>query len=299
MRGLLTQLHYFVYTLLAIPRAVAFIREQRLWEGLRQYKWVRRFVIGVAIVAGLYLIQEFIESVGRSTQVGIAQGFFSSDGFLGRVGHNAYDSLTDGGVKWVILILLEVVIYHFMRQSLKVIAGKEVEQAHLFKPFVEAQKRMIAVSFCAYGLEIFLTEVCTSVISGILPFLSFLEAPFVLFVQCTLIGFAIVDNYHEQFGLKIGQSLRYARQRYLGICLAVGVPLFFVLKIPFFGALVGPLVASVTVALAMYELSDLDTVGYQPTEKEKKKAAKKAAKAERKAERKAQQKAAKEAAGLV
>lgn len=273
----LRQIHQFTYTLLAFPRASRFIRTYRLWAGMKEYKWVYRFVLLVAALAGLYLVAEFLNYTETHAEATITQSVFSADGFISQIGFETYESMTDGALKWVILILLEVVIYHFMRQSLKIVANKDVEDAHKFKPFADAQARMIGVSFMAYGLEIALTEVFAGVVFGIFGPIRFLEPAFVLLVQCSLLGFAIVDNYNEQYGLKVGQSFRYTRMGYIGVCLGVGVPLYFILKIPFIGAVIGPIVASVVVAIVMYELSDLATVGYVPSKKEQAKIDKKAA----------------------
>lgn len=275
LQFIIQQAHQVFYTLVAIPRAARFIKHHQLWQGLREYKWVQRMLMIAGGIISLYLISEFWDSLEKSNEVGVVQSLFASNGFLGRIGADAYDSLSSGSLKWIILILLEVVIYHFMRQSLKIVDKKEVENAQALKPFLDAQKRMIVVSIMAYAIELALTGIVIEIVVGIFSFLAFLKPAFILLIQCTLLGFAIVDNYYEQFGLKIQQSIRYAREGYLGVCLGIGLPLFLVLKIPLIGAIIGPLVASVTVAIVMHELCDLNEVGYIPTEKERKKMAKK------------------------
>ncbi|MEL6359081.1 MAG: hypothetical protein AAFQ01_03995, partial [Bacteroidota bacterium] len=67
--------------------------------------------------------------------------------------------------------------------------------------------------------------------------------------------------------------------------------LFIILYVPLIGALLGPLLVSVTAAIVMRELSDLHLVGYIPSEKEMKKMDKKERKAEKKAARKARRRA--------
>lgn len=275
------QIHQIVYTWLAIPRASAFIRGHKLWLGLKEYQWVYRFLLLVASLAGLYLFFEILDYLDGHADAGLGNALFSQEGFLYRFGSETMESVTDGALKWVILILLEVVIYHFMRQTLKIIAKKDVSDAHSFKPFLAAQKRMIAVSFMAYGIELLITEVLSGVFFGIFGFLIFLQPALVFLVKCGLLGYAITDNYCEQFGLKISQSFRYLRLNYWGIALGLGIPLYLFLKVPFFGAFLGPILAAVTAAIVMHELSDLAKVGYQPSEKERKKLEKKMAKAAR------------------
>jgi hypothetical protein len=53
--------------------------------------------------------------------------------------------------------------------------------------------------------------------------------------------------------------------------LGLGLPLFLFLKVPFFGAVFGPVLVAVTAGIVMKELADLHTVGYIPSERELKK----------------------------
>lgn len=277
MKELNRNIHDFFYTLLALPRAWRFIRHYKLWDGLKEYKWVFRFLIVVAGLAGLYLLFEYDDWADDHRDDGFVSYFVGSDSLVATIGSETYDSLTDGALKWIILILLEVVIYHFMRSTLKIVLGKDMPDAHTFKPFLEAQKRMIKVSAVAYGIEALFVEGLFDTIFAILPFLRWSESFFVLALQSALLGFAIIDNYNEQFQLQINQSLRYAVSKYSGIMLGLGLPLFLILKVPFLGAIFGPVLVAVTAGIVMKELGDLHTVGYIPSKSELKKIKKKKA----------------------
>ncbi|NJC25556.1 hypothetical protein [Neolewinella antarctica] len=273
--------HEFFYTLLAFSRAWRFMWRHKLWEGLRQYGWVSRALLYIAIIVGVYMIGEMVNIVSEHYDEGVMQALFiSSDNVFVRFTQAAYESLSDGALKWVILVLLEVVIYHFMRRSLVVILGKQVENAHLFKPFLRAQKRMLIVSFWALVIE----SASVGIITGSLP--SVIGVPLSVLISSALLGFVIADNYNEQFHLSILQSSRNLWRSYVGICVGLGLPLFFMLKIPLLGAIVGPLVTSVTAAIVLRELSDLHLVGYQMSEKEQLKFDRRAAKRSRKEARK-------------
>ena len=65
-----------------------------------------------------------------------------------------------------------------------------------------------------------------------------------------------IDNYAEQFDMKIKDTFEFA-QGYIGVGLALGLVLYLVMLIPLVGALLGPVIVSVTGALVMYQLSDL------------------------------------------
>ena len=273
-------IHEFFYTLLTFPRAWRFMVNHRLWVGLRQYGWVSRMLAAVGVLLGLVMIGEVVDWLNNHADQPLSAMAFGQESLLWRWMEEAYDSLSEGALNWVVLVLLEVVIYHFMRQTLRAILQKDVEEAHKFKPFLNAQIRMIKVSFMALVLQ----EILINVGDSLLP--QWLEGLFSVAVQSTILGYAIADNYNEQFELTIQQSLRHLRNNYLGICMGLGLPLFLLLKVPGIGTVLGPLVTSVAAAIVLREKSDLHIVGYRMSEKEKKKAAKKAAKEARKRARK-------------
>lgn len=277
-------IHEFFYTLLAYPRAWRFMVNYRLWEGLRQYGWVARMLFGIGIVIGLYMFSEIWNWYESHEQLSLSAMVVGQDSVLLKWGKDAYDSMSDGMLNWVTLILLEVVIYHFMRRTLQIILKKNVENAHTFKPFFEAQKRMVLVSFYAIMIETVVLAVFTDDESG-WWYLLLSTA-----LRSLLLGWAIADNYNEQFGLTIQQSTRNLRLHYIGICLGLGFPLFLMLKVPIIGTVLGPLAASVTAAIVLREKSDLHIIGYQMSEKERIKAEKKAAREAKKAARKSRRK---------
>ncbi len=266
----------FIYALLAFPRAWRFIRHYQLWKGLREYKWVFRSLLLVALATGLYLVKDILQWRESHQDATVATFFIGGDSLVANLGKHAYQSFTDGGMKWVILILLEVVIYHFMRKAMHILLGKDMPDANSLNPFLRAQKRMIIVSVVAFGLEFLLTDVGAKVFFGIAFPLRFLKAPTILLIQTALLGSAIVDNYTEQFKFPIDESLKYIFKQHIGTAIGVGLPLFLLLKIPFLGTLIGPILASVTVAIVMRESSNLHILGYQASEKALARAARRA-----------------------
>lgn len=242
-------------------------------------------LVAFAIALALYMISEAAEYMDSHEQVGFVGMAFGSESLAWLWIKEAYESLSGGVLNWLTLILLEVVIYHFMRQSLQIILKKNVEQhANTFKPFFDAQVRMIKVSTLAFFFE----SLVLMLGEGLLPIWLFWA--WSLFFRALLIGYVIADNYNEQFGLDITQSSRNLRRNYLGICLGLGLPLLLMMQIPLFGTIFGPLVTSVTAAIVLREKSDLHIVGYQMSEKEQKKAEAKAAKEAKRAARKARKK---------
>ena len=276
-------LHDFIYTLLAFPRAWRFMWRHRLWEGLRQYGWVARGLLFLGVGVVLYAISEGIDWFDSHTDDPLYSVMIGYDSLPVRWVTALYESLSDGVLNWATLVLLEVVIYHFMRRTLRIILARETQNAHTFRPFLDAQVRMLVVSTAALAVQSVLYGLAGAVVgwSGVL------EWTVTVLIQATLMGFVIADNYNEQFGLTIEQSCRHLYRDYGGVCLGLGLPLLLMLQVPLVGTVLGPLATSVTAAIVLRERSDLHIVGYQMNEKERKKADKKAAKATRKAERKA------------
>lgn len=248
------------------------MRNHRLWEGLRDYGWVARALVVVGILVGLTMISEVVDWFQHHADDPLYAMAIGADSLVYRLAVGAYESLSEGALNWVVLILLEVVIYHFMRRSLRVIVDRDEKEAHTFKPFLRAQKRMIKVSIMALVLQ----EVLINVGQSLLP--SFIHWWYAVGVQSLILGYAIADNYNEQFDLTIEQSLRHLWRNYIGICLGLGLPLFLMLKVPVLGTVLGPLVTSVAAAIVLREKSDLHLVGYQMSENERRKADKRAAK---------------------
>ncbi|NJB84751.1 hypothetical protein GGR26_000496 [Lewinella marina] len=274
-------IHEFCYTLMTFPRAWQFMLNHRLWTGLRQYGWVARGLMVVGVLAGLFMISEVVDWFQGHADAPLYALAIGSDSLLLRLVWDFYESLSEGTLNWVVLVLLEVVIYHFMRRTLQIILRKDVEAAHQFRPFLQAQIRMIQVSIMALILQ----EILLNAGGALLP--GGLEWVFAVVAQSVILGYAIADNYNEQFGLTIRQSLRHLRRHYIGICMGLGLPLFLLLKVPVVGTLLGPLVTSVAAAIVLREKSDLHLVGYRMSPAERKKAAARAARRERKAQRKA------------
>lgn len=272
-------IHEFFYTLLAFPRAWRFMRTHRLWEGLRQYGWVARTLVAIGVLGAGYVIFEAIDWYGSHSDAPLS-AMISSESLFVQWFTELTASFSEGLLNWVTLVLLEVVIYHFMRRTLQIILNKDVKNAHTFKPFMDAQIRMIMVSVIAVIFEGLLLNLLEAINDG------FLFWMFSLFIRSTMLGYVIADNYNEQFGLSIDQSRRNIYRNYIGICFGLGLPLLLMLKVPLFGTILGPLVTSVTAAIVLREKSDLHIVGYQMSEKERAQAEKKEAKKARKLERK-------------
>lgn len=251
----------FGFSLAILPRTIAFIREQKIWKGMLSYGWVARLFIIMALLGGLKFVSLFVKWINKIFSAGdpsvaiTSMGLFAKDLAVG-----SYEMLFSSGSKYVMLILLEVVVFHFARRTLEILTGKEAKAG--WKDFVDAQVRMIKVAFRSWILEMVVLTIL-SIVFGIFGFLDFMEPILALAVQSYFLGFAVVDNYNEQFGLTIKESVAYAWQ-YLGVVMAMGLFFYIMLLIPFVGTVAGPCIAAVAVCVIMYKLSDLHTMKDKP-----------------------------------
>ena len=102
-----------------------------------------------AIISGLLLINTVINwwtqvpnQLNTLAELGSAIGSFF---------HKGYDLFVIGGLKYVVLILAEVVIFHFARRTLEVITGEDVDNS--FQAFLGAQKRMMGIAVYSFIME--------------------------------------------------------------------------------------------------------------------------------------------------
>ena len=228
----------------------------QLWRGLRQYGWVAKALVGIAIVLGLYIFSEASDWYDKhpdTTALGLIAG---TDSMAWRLITDFYESLSDGTLNFVALILLEVVIYHFMRQTLRILLARDSPRPHEFQPFLAAQWRMILFTFAAGFVQ--KTLLFSSQI--VLDEEGWLYAGLSAVVHATFLGAAVADNYYEQFGYGITESMRMLYRRWIGLCFGLGLPLMVMLQVPVLGTVLGPLVTAVTAAIVLREMGDAHLV---------------------------------------
>lgn len=242
-----------------------FIQKNRLWSGILQYSWLSKFLLIIGIVGGLAFIHFVYDYWSHKAEIdtlslaslGSAMGGFFIEG---------YDLFVIGGLKYVILILMEVVIFHFARRTLEIKTGKTLDTS--LKAFIKAQKRMFQVVIYSFVME----TICSIIVGtglGIIGF-SMLKPAFVLMIQGYFLGFAVIDNYNEIYHMKIKQSAQYTMQ-YGSVAITIGLVVYVIMLVPLIGAVLGPLIGAVVATLTMHELHERDqNMAWVFVEKEKK-----------------------------
>jgi|GEM_PF-1089377 len=243
-----------------------FIIENKLWKGFLDHKWVLIFSIAIAGLFSYIFCKDvyiyFTEPRGLVTPVdiptdglddGIAlleegQKLIPEEGLAGM--DTAKEALKDtkekltkehkplfsGSLKFLLLVLLEVVIFHFSVKTNNIL--KNESKVLIFKDFFKAQKRMILVMGrkWLYGL---LMYILISIICGLIG-TDFLKDAVMFLIYGFYLGFAFLDNYLEQHGFKIRHSAKCI-QSHFGASALFGVIASLLLSVPLLGPLVVPL----------------------------------------------------------
>ena len=242
-------LQHFQLTLRTHIKAIPFIVNNRLWHGFWQYGWVTKLLLFFGILAGLKFISVIINWLFAAPPSSDS-AFMEMGILLSELGNVGYDFLFASSTKYLILILMEVLIFHASRTTIEIILQKKLPPPNL-KVFIKAQIRMIKMAFYAFVMEAVFSVLIQAVLA--IASVELIEPVLIFIVHCYFLGLVIIDNFYEQFGLGIRQSAKRAR-KYLGVGIAIGAILHLLLLIPLFGAVIGPLLASVVAAMVLYQV---------------------------------------------
>lgn len=231
--------------------AIDFIQEHRLWEGFWKFGWVFRLLIFAGVFAGWKLfriLQHWYSAADMSNpiQMGASIGSLFGDFF-----NEGYSFFFLSGFKYVVLVLVEIIVFHFVRRTLELKTG--IQQDFTPKTFIRAEIRMIKIvarNFCYEYILMFLIGTGLGIFG-----LEWIKHPIFILVQAFFLGFAVIDNYNEIFGMSIKQSARLTLY-YPGLSVAVGLTTYFLLLIPILGAILAPFLVGVAATLAFHELRE-------------------------------------------
>jgi len=143
-------------------------------------------------------------------------------------------------LKFLLLIFLEVLIFHFAVRTNNILKGKNTEA--VFKDFTHAQVRMIKVMGLKWALGIAFYSI-VSVVLGLAQ-IEFIKPVVMYLIYAYFIGFAFLDNYLEQFGYSIRESGECI-QTHFGAATAFGVIAVVLMHIPFLGPLITPFICAI------------------------------------------------------
>ena len=148
------------------------------------------------------------------------------------------------GTRYLLLILLEVIIFHFSVKTLSLLTNNT--KYPNFKDFIAAEKRMIKLLFISF-IKGLLASIFLKVILSIFG-LGNLTSFMMFFVYSYFMGYAFIDNYNEQFDINIKESLLKVRQ-HVGAATLLGVVVTGLMYFPVIGPFFAPLFGAVAATL--------------------------------------------------
>jgi hypothetical protein len=253
--NLISFIHFFqrdfITTIKNYREVFPFIKKNKIWEGFLDYSWVIKFLLFLGALLSLKFAGVFNDFFNQTSEQGISFNILGD--LIGDTLEEGYDLFKMSGFKYAILILLEVVIFHFARKTLEILTGEKAE-ANL-SSFIKAQVRMFKVVLFAFVMETVFTILVNA---GLSIFgLKLISSVVNFFIQCFFLGFVIIDNYNEIYHMSIKQSFKYTRQ-YIGVSIGIGIVIYVLMLLPLIGAALAPLLAAVTATITMHELNKRD-----------------------------------------
>lgn len=240
----------FTFSLASWQQAYFFIKEHKPWIGLREYGWLIRVAIIGAIIFGLQFCKNlfsWISTIGTTTQqLGLTSTMSS---FYNDVALKNFEWILSGGSKYLVLILLEVLVFHFTRFTLAFLTGQDSDSS--FNAFVKAEIRMIKVAIRCWVLE----TICIFLLGlglGIIDFESW-KGFLSLFIKFYFVGYAMIDNYFECFGATVKESsMKIAEMA--GATIGIGMVVYGLMYIPFVGVVLSTTIGAVAATITVYNL---------------------------------------------
>jgi len=233
-----------ISVIMHLRKAIPFAIENKLWSGFFKHKWMAVFSVLVSIIFSYALITEFSQSIFSDAPAATAQSALDLGEVSDDLKEEGRQSFFSGGMKFLLLILFEVIIFYFSIKTLASLRGKEI--AFTMSDFIRAEKRMIKVMWMnyIYALLLHIAVVVVLSIAG----LKFLKPVLLFVVYAYFLGYAFLDNYFEQQGLTVKES-REAIGQHLGAAIALGAIASALLHVPIIGPMITPIIFAITATL--------------------------------------------------
>jgi hypothetical protein len=230
--------------------AYSFFMEHKLWKGFFRHKWIALATIGISILFSYWMICDVTTFFTASpidipiNDAGIIADQMSDESKRG----NAQTAIS-GGSKYLLLIILEIVIFYFSVKTIEILSGEE--QPISISSFWKAEIRMIKVLIRGL-VQAFIIQILLSILFGIIGVSNGIKGFVIFFVYAFFVGHAFFDNYNELYKLSIKKS-EITTKYHFGATLALGTVARVLLLIPIIGPIVTPIFAALTANLYGYQ----------------------------------------------
>lgn len=262
-----------------------FFINNRLWTGFFTHKWIALATLVIAVLFSYWTVCDvasLLTSFGSGSE--ISEASLIGEGISSEDKQEYAQTALNGGSKYVLMVLLEIIIFHFSIRTIEILSGSEMTAK--FQQFWKAELRMIHVLFRGF-VQALIAQVVVSVIFGVLGAPDFAKQIVMFFVYAYFIGHAFFDNYNELHKVKISKSERIT-QAHFGATLTLGVVASTLLMVPIFGAIVAPIFGAISANIYGHQFA-LQNTPVHESQREIKKAQAKAEKTAKKKAEKASQ----------
>jgi len=256
----------------------AFIKKHQLWKGFFDHKWIivvtilimgtlsvtlyndihdyfapNKIAIDIEIPTegfdvGIKALENAALSLPEESRENLLRGKKTLSETKEKLEEN-HKPLFSGSYKFLILIFLEILIFHFAVGTNNIL--KNENRILTVKEFSRAQIRMIKVMAhkWIFGLLIY---IFVSVVFGILG-LSKMTNFIMFFVYSFFLGFAFLDNYLEQYHFSIKRS-SIRIQTHLGAATTFGILASAGMSIPVIGPILIPFIFAIAATIYGHEV---------------------------------------------
>ncbi|MBI5917742.1 MAG: hypothetical protein HY842_20415 [Bacteroidetes bacterium] len=246
-------LRQWAITLVLHKTAFEFIREHRPWRGLRSFGWILWAIVAAGALLSYQFFQEVFNAIGqlRTDQTSFSAGLASVFS-LEKIGW-----MVQGSRKYLVMIVLELLVFYSIQKTLQITIGKKPDFSR--RAFIDAEVRIFKVTILAWAMESVVRLLVVQIAMGMLH-LDFLAKPAGFFIQSYFLGFALIDNYHECFELKVAESQQRTFRLATGVSVAAGMVAFCFMYVPLVGAVIATMLGAVVATLAMERFAPVTEV---------------------------------------
>jgi len=241
----------------SVIETIPFIRENKIWKGFFENKWVATVSIMVSVLFSYWLMSDIF-----STNAIVLSSIDAVD--LSEQGASIKDNIKEAskgealssGSRYLLLILLEVIIFHFSVKTLSLLTNNTSYPK--FKNFITAEKRMMKLLIISF-IKGLLASIILGIVLSIIG-LGDLTSFMMFFVYSYFMGYAFIDNYNEQFDINIKDSLLKVRQ-HVGAATLLGAVVTGLMYFPVVGPFFAPLFGAVagTIYSHKYQVQKVQT----------------------------------------
>lgn len=236
--------YYMRNMIKAIGSAWPFIKRNKLWAGLLEHKWIAVFMFFVSTFFSYYILSSWGWIGGDSTDVNIISKSDLGVELSEDMKNEGKSALFSGGTKYLLMIVFEVIIFHFAVKTFDLLSGQK--RITTLSDFIQAEKRMIIVMVRNFlkGLAVHGVLYVSLSILGY----EFMTGFIMFFIYAYFLGYAFIDNYNEQFNKTIKQSEFIIRQHFWA-SITLGVLASGMLIVPLLGPLVAPIFCAISATI--------------------------------------------------